>query len=136
MGRLSEEPRLRNRLRVFEDRADAGRLLAERLQAQRGGKLHLFAIPAGGVPVAAEIARGLALPLDLLIVRKIQLPWTTEAGFGALDPEGEAVFNEELLRRQPLTQEEIAAQMAKAAAVSRRREQRLRGGRPYPELAG
>jgi len=88
------------------------------------------------VPVAAEIARGLAFPLDLLIVRKIQLPWTTEAGFGALDPEGEAIFNEELLRRLSLTQEEIAAQMAKAAAVSRRREQRLRGGRPYPELAG
>ncbi len=136
MGRLSEDPHLRNRLRVFEDRADAGRRLAERLLARRGRKLHLFAIPAGGVPVAAEIARGLALPLDLLIVRKIQLPWTTEAGFGALDPEGEAIFNEELLRRQPLTQEEIAAQMAKATAVSRGREQRLRGGRPYPELAG
>ncbi|MGC2691705.1 MAG: hypothetical protein WA228_03350, partial [Desulfobaccales bacterium] len=79
MGRLSEEPHLRNRLRVFKDRADAGRLLAERLLAWRGRKPHLFAIPAGGVPVAAEIARGLGLPLDLLVVRKIQLPWTTEA---------------------------------------------------------
>ncbi|MGB9293008.1 MAG: hypothetical protein WCB64_06835, partial [Desulfobaccales bacterium] len=94
MGRLSEEPRLRNRLRVFEDRAGAGRLLAERLLAWRGRKPHLSAIPAGGVPVAAEIARSLSLPLELLVVRKIQIPWTTEAGFGALDPEGEAIFNE------------------------------------------
>ncbi len=136
MGRLSEEPRLRNRLRVFKDRAGAGRLLAKRLLAWRGRKPHLFAIPAGGVPVAAEIARSLGLPLDLLIVRKIQIPWTTEAGFGALDPEGEAIFNEELLQRLSLTKEEVAAQVARAAAVSRRREARLRGGRPYPELVG
>lgn len=138
MGRLSEEPSLRNRLRVFKDRAHAGRLLAARLMAQREGEVYLFAIPAGGVPVAAEIARGLAVPLDLVIVRKIQLPWTTEAGFGALGPAGAAIFNEDLLRQLPLplTQEEIAAQTDKAAAVSRRREERLRGGRPYPELAG
>ncbi len=136
MGRLREEPSLRNRLRAFKDRVHAGRLLAARLTALRGEQVYLFAIPAGGVPVAAEIARSLAVPLDLVIVRKIQLPWTTEAGFGALDPAGVAIFNENLLRQLPLTQEEIDAQMDKAAAVSRRREERLRGGRPYPELAG
>lgn len=136
MGKLNEEPALRDRVQVFMDRSHAGRLLAERLLGYRGQKVHLFAIPAGGVPVAAEIARGLALPLDLIIVRKIQLPYTTEAGFGALNPAGEAIFNEELLQRIHLSPEDIAAQTDKTAAVIRRREERLRGGRPYPELAG
>ena len=136
MGKLNEEPALRDRVQVFMDRSHAGRLLAERLLGYRGQKVHLFAIPAGGVPVAAEIARRLSLPLDLIIVRKIQLPYTTEAGFGALNPAGEAIFNEELLQRIHLSPEDIAAQTDKTAAVIRRREERLRGGRPYPELAG
>lgn len=136
MGKLNEEPALRDRVQVFMDRSHAGRLLAERLLTYRNQKVHLFAIPAGGVPVAAEIARGLALPLDLIIVRKIQLPYTTEAGFGALNPAGEAIFNEDLLRRIHLSKEDITRQMEKAAATMRLREERLRQGQPYPQLAG
>jgi len=136
MGKLIEEPSLKNRSQVFVDRAHAGRLLAERLLHYRGQSVHLFAIPAGGVPVAAEIARRLELPLELIIVRKIQLPYTTEAGFGALNPAGEAIFNEGLLERITLSKEDIAAQTEKAAASMRRREERLRGGQPYPQLAG
>ena len=136
MGRLTDDPTLSDRDQVFVDRAHAGRLLAEFLLAYRGQKVHLFAIPAGGVPVAAEIARRLALPLELIIVRKIQLPYTTEAGFGALDPAGKPIFNEALLERISLSKAEIARQMEKAAASMRGREERLRGGRPYPQLAG
>jgi putative phosphoribosyl transferase len=136
MGRLHDEPALRNRVQVFADRAHAGRLLAERLLPYRGQKVHLFAIPAGGVPVAAEIARLLKIPLELIIVRKIQLPYTTEAGFGALDPAGEAIFNEDLLARITLSKDDIAAQMEKAAASMRLREERLRGGQPYSQLEG
>jgi putative phosphoribosyl transferase len=136
MGKLTEEPALKNRVQVFTDRAHAGRLLAERLLHYRGQNVHLFAIPAGGVPVAAEIARRLAISLELIIVRKIQLPHTTEAGFGALNPAGEAIFNEGLLERITISKEDIAAQTEKAAASMRRREERLRGGKPYPQLAG
>ncbi len=136
MGRLSEDPSLKNRSYVFKDRAHAGRLLAERLLAYRGQDIHLFAIPAGGVPVAAEIARRLKIALDLIIVRKIQLPWTTEAGFGALNPAGETILNEALLERISLSKADIAAQTEKAAASMRRREERLRGGQPYPQLEG
>jgi putative phosphoribosyl transferase len=136
MGRLTEEPALKNRAQVFTDRDHAGRLLAERLLAYRGQSVHLFAIPAGGVPVAAAIARRLAIPLELIIVRKIQLPHTTEAGFGALNPAGEAIFNEGLLARITLSKEDIARQVEKAAATMRAREERLRGGKPYPQLAG
>lgn len=136
MGKLSEEPTLRDRVQVFMDRSHAGRLLAERLLAYQDQKIHLFAIPAGGVPVAAEISKALAIPLDLVIVRKIQLPYTTEAGFGALNPAGEAIFNQELLQRIHLSGEDIAVQTEKTLAVIRRREEKLRGGRPYPNLAG
>jgi putative phosphoribosyl transferase len=136
MGKLLDDPVLRNRTHVFGDRAAAGKRLAGMLQDFQGKPLRLFAIPAGGVPVAAEIARALGVPLDLVIVRKIQLPWTTEAGFGALDPDGTPLFNEALLSRMPLTPEQIAAQVAKTEANLREREEHLRGGRPYPDLAG
>jgi putative phosphoribosyl transferase len=134
MGKLIDDPALKNRTHVFADRAAAGKKLAALLQHYRGRKIRLFAIPAGGVPVAAEIARALSLPLDLVIVRKIQLPWTTEAGFGALNPGGEAIFNEDLLRLRPLTAEDIDRQVAQTRDSMAEREQRLRGGKPYPPL--
>jgi putative phosphoribosyl transferase len=136
MGKLLDDPVLRNRTYVFPDRAAAGKRLARMLGDYQGKPLRLFAIPAGGVPVAAEIARALKVPLDLVIVRKIQLPWTTEAGFGALDPDGTPLFNEALLSRMPLSPQQIAAQVAKTVANLKEREEHLRGGRPYPDLAG
>jgi putative phosphoribosyl transferase len=136
MGKLIEDPTLRDRLHVFADRATAGQLLAVHLEAYRGGDVRLFAIPAGGVPVGREIARHLSIPLDLIIVRKIQLPWTTEAGFGALDPAGQATLNEDLLRRMPLSPEDMEAQVNKTASSMRQREERLRGGKSYPRLNG
>jgi predicted phosphoribosyltransferase len=114
----------------------AGRLLADRLLGYRGQAVRVFAIPAGGVPVAAEIARVLQVPLDLVIVRKIQLPWTTEAGFGALNPAGEAVFNQELIDRFQMTPQDIETQVQKTLANLKQREERLRQNRPYPNLAG
>ncbi len=136
MGKLIEEPGLRDRVQTFKDRAMAGRLLAAQLQSYLGQAVRVFAIPAGGVPVAAEIVRVLQVPLDLVIVRKIQLPWTTEAGFGALNPAGEAVFNEELLQRLQMPPAEIEAQVQKTLANLKQREERLRQNRPYPDLAG
>jgi putative phosphoribosyl transferase len=136
MGNLIEEPALRDRIHVFFDRTSAGQRLAGHLSGYRGRQVHLFAIPAGGVPVGVEIARSLTIPLDLLIVRKIQFPWTTEAGFGALDPGGQAIINDDLLRRMPLSPEEIEAQINKTAAVIRQREERLRAGKPYARLDG
>jgi putative phosphoribosyl transferase len=136
MGKLLDDPVLRNRTYVFPDRAAAGKRLAQMLQDHQGKPLRLFAIPAGGVPVAAEIARALKAPLDLVIVRKIQLPWTTEAGFGALDPDGTPLLNEALLSRMPISPQQISTQVAKTLASVKEREEHLRGGRPYPDLAG
>jgi putative phosphoribosyl transferase len=136
MGKLLEDPALRDRVHVFKDRAAAGRLLAARLLDYQGRGVRVFAIPAGGVPVAAEIVWAWQVPLDLVIVRKIQLPWTTEAGFGALNPAGEAIFNQELLNRLQMPPAEIDMQLQKTLATLQQREKRLRNNRPYPDLAG
>ncbi|MHB9073355.1 MAG: phosphoribosyltransferase [Desulfobaccales bacterium] len=136
MGKLIEDPALRDHTQVFVDRTDAGRRIASFLEGYRGTDVGLFAIPAGGVPVAIEIAQALAIPLDLIIVRKIQLPWTTEAGFGALAPGGQAIFNEDLIRRMSLSPADISAQMQKTAAGLAQREKRLRRGKPYAILSG
>jgi putative phosphoribosyl transferase len=136
MGQLHDDPTLRDRTYVFADRAEAGGRLAEMLQDIQDKPFRLFAIPAGGVPVAAPVARAFAVPLDVIIVRKIQLPWTTEAGFGALDPDGTPMFNEPLTSRLSLTPEQIEEQVAKTLVNLREREALFRGGRPYPDLTG
>jgi putative phosphoribosyl transferase len=65
------------------------------------------------VPVAHEVAKFLNLPLDLVIVRKLQVPFNPEAGFGAMGPSGEIVFNENLLKQLNLSKEEIEKQIKK-----------------------
>jgi putative phosphoribosyl transferase len=136
MGQLRDDPTLSNRSYIFDDRTEAGEHLVEMLRDFKDKPFRLFAIPAGGVPVAAAVARAFAVPLDLIIVRKIQLPWTTEAGFGALDPDGTPMFNEPLVSRLPLIPEQIEAPVAKTLANLREREALFRGGRPYPDLTG
>jgi predicted phosphoribosyltransferase len=134
MGRLIEDPDLRNRIYVFRNRAHAGRLLAERLKDYESSDALVLAIPAGGVPVAYEIAKNLGLLMDIVIVRKIQIPGNTEAGFGAVGPDGEVIFNDKLLRALSLTGEEIQMQVAKAKEVLRKRNLIYRKGRSFPDL--
>ena len=136
MGQLLEDLSLRNRSYVFKDRSEAGKLLARRLSASVSPDSLIFAIPAGGVPVGLEIAREFSLPLDLIIVRKIQIPADPEAGFGAVGPDGEVIFNEELLKRLRLTKEEVEAEVQKTRNTLEARNQLFRKGKPFPDLSG
>lgn len=136
MSELIEDVSLRDKEHVFEDRKEAGRLLAERLRAYEGSESAVLAIPSGGVPVASEIAGALKLPLDLIIVRKIQIPFNPEAGFGALSPDGEVIFNERLLKQLALTDREIQMQVDKTLSVIRQRNELFRGGKPEPSVGG
>ncbi len=133
---LREESGWRDQSRLFADRAAAGRLLAQKLLDFQGGDGLVLAIPAGGVPVAAEIARTLRLPLEPLIVRKVQIPWNTEAGFGALAPDGQVLLNEPLVQALGLTPTQIEAQVAATRRNLIQREELFRGGRPYPKVTG
>lgn len=92
---------------MFEDRQDAGKQLAERLAREKWENPVVFAIPRGGVPVGCEIAKKLKAPIDLIIPRKLPIPYNTEAGFGAVAPDGTVVLNENLVRQIGLGKAEI-----------------------------
>jgi predicted phosphoribosyltransferase len=136
MGRLIEDPDLRDKRFVFEDRQDAGKGLAEFLESHRGTNALLLAVPSGGVPVAAEAARLLSLPLDLLIVRKLQIPFNPEAGFGAMTLSGEILLNDELVKSLGLGKDAIAATIKATKEVLDRRNSLFRRGRLPPSCQG
>jgi len=134
MGTLLEEVDLSGKIGVFPDRQEAGRFLAQRLASMMNGASIVLAIPAGGVPIGWEIAMALRLPMDVIVVRKIQIPGNTEAGFGAIGPDGEILLNEPLMQDLHLTRKEIEDQVAHTKDVLKLREARFRKGRPFPEL--
>jgi putative phosphoribosyl transferase len=134
MNKLTEEISVRDKLYVFEDRKEAGRLLAEKLIKYKGSDALVFGIPSGGVPVASEIADALKLPMDLIIVRKIQIPYNPEAGFGAMEPEGEVILNERLLNQLRLTEREIKTQIQRTKDILKKRNRLFRGEKPFPSL--
>jgi len=131
-----ELPELRDRLHVFRDREHAGEVLAGMLTDYRDSNALVLAIPAGGVPVAATMAEVLGLPLDVCVVSKILLPWTTEAGFGAIAYDGTLWVNREYLDYYRLTAEQIETATEAARQKVARRVERFRGHRPLPQVSG
>jgi predicted phosphoribosyltransferase len=98
----------------YRDRQEAGEVLGSRLVTHETGKRIVLAIPNGGVAVGVSIARSLGCDLYLLVVRKVQIPGTTEAGFGAVAADGTTVLDQKLLAQLGLRVEEIEAQKEKA----------------------
>ena len=90
MSALYADSRLWNASHIFQDRTEAGRALGEFMASRYEGQEQtiVLAIPAGGVPVGLALSQRLKLPFDCLIVRKIQIPGNTEAGFGAMKDQG------------------------------------------------
>jgi len=132
--KLIEEHKLRDSHHIFKDRRDAGRYLARELTAYKETDSILLAIPSGGVPVTFEISKALRIPMEVIVVRKLQIPFNPEAGFGAMGPDGDLILNEGLMAHLNLTEEEVETQAKKTLEVIRRREQLFRGGRPLPPL--
>jgi len=134
MGKLIEDINLRDKIYVFEDRSEAGKRLSDLLLKYKDKKVIVLAIPAGGVPVGYEIAKALMVSLDLIIVKKIPFPDNPEAGFGAVGPDEEVLFNEMLLSRLGLTKQEINKQVERVKKQVRERNQNFREGKPFPNL--
>jgi putative phosphoribosyl transferase len=137
MGRMHEDPALRDRASVFRDRRDAGEHLGRFLAGLPGLPDPLVCpIPAGGVPVGIAVSRLLGCPLRPLIVRKIQVPWNPEAGFGAVTWDGRIFLNEELMAHLHLTPSQVEAAIRKAQANVRERVIRFTTGTTFPDPAG
>ena len=131
-----EDPRLRDRERIFADREHAGRVVAELLRPEVGVRGLVLAIPCGGVPVGRAVAEGLNGDFDLVVARKLQLPWNPEAGFGACTADGPVYLNHDLYLAAGLTPADLEIAEARTRAEVRRRERLFRGERPPPEVAG
>jgi predicted phosphoribosyltransferase len=135
--KLIDAPQFRNRHLVFQSRKDAGRFLASMMDSYRDHpETMILAIPSGGVPVGLELARNLALPMDLIITRKIQIPGNSEAGFGAMTMSGKAFINRELLDMLRLSDTAIDKQMEKVRLELDLRNARFRNNKPFPNLEG
>ncbi|MBT2440348.1 phosphoribosyltransferase [Streptomyces sp. ISL-36] len=124
----------------FYDHRQAGEELARRLLewAGDGDLTHtvVLALPRGGVPVAAEVARALKVPLDVLVARKIGVPGSPEVGIGAIAGEDPPVYDRQALQMLGLTEEDLAPDVARERAELHRREELYRGGRPAPDVEG
>lgn len=125
-----------NRLHVFRDRLDAGIKLGVWLKELGVSTDRVFAIPAGGVPVGFEVAKALGTKLDVLIVRKVSIPWNREAGFGAVAPNGTYFYDEVLATYLGLTINEVQQAINEQVIEVRRRLNIFRCGEDYGSLDG
>jgi putative phosphoribosyl transferase len=116
----------------FRDRFEAGRLLGEELTQRfdRAQDLIILALPRGGVPVGAEVAKALDAPLDVFIVRKLGVPGHEELAMGAIASGGVRVLNQDVLRYMPIPQKAIDDATAREQLELVRRERSYRGSRP------
>src|SRR4051812_45679611 len=122
---------------LFQDRADAGRQLADRLKHYAGrDDVLVLALPRGGVPVAFEVAQALHAPLDVFLVRKLGVPGQRELAMGAIASGGVRVLNEEVVDALGIPDDIIAAVAAEERDELERREREYRGDRPPPDVRG
>jgi putative phosphoribosyl transferase len=121
---------------VFADRDDAGRRLAARLGHLRGEPVVVLGLPRGGVPVAFQVARALGAPLDVIVVRKLGVPFQPELGMGAVGEDGVRVINPEIVDLAGVSENVLAAVQAREQAEVDTRAGWYRPVRPREPLGG
>jgi putative phosphoribosyl transferase len=140
----------------FADRTAAGRMLAQAIAEHLKETEHLkdkgkdakgsrkatgrrplvLALPKGGVPVGVAVAEALGAEFDLVISRKIGLPWQADHGVGAIAENGPAVFDLSAVAAVGLSVHDLAPAVQRERVELRRRQERYRGSRPAPDVAG
>lgn len=124
----------------FIDRADAGRRLGSRLaqlpHLRDDPTLVVVGLPRGGVPVAEQVALALGAPLDVILVRKLGVPYQPELGMGAVGEDGVRVLDDLIVARAGVTPDELAAVEARERHELDRREGRIRAALPRLDLRG
>jgi len=120
---------------LFQDRFEAGRLLASRLsQFANRNDVIVLGLPRGGVPVAFEVAKSLKAPLDVFVVRKLGVPGQEELAMGAIASSGIRVVNRSVVDALGIKNEEIERVALEQQVELERREREYRGGRPTLEV--
>src|SRR5260370_21899524 len=119
----------------FRDRVEAGRLLGARLRDERLDDSVVLGLPRGGVVVAAEVADALGAPLDVLVARKLGVPWQPELAFGAVAP-GVVALRADVVAAAGLRRADIDAAAAREAAKLAELADRYRGDAPPILLPG
>jgi putative phosphoribosyl transferase len=120
----------------YVDRSDAGRQLAQRLSHLRSEHVVVLGLPRGGVPVAYEVAKKLGAPLDVLVVRKLGVPFQPELGMGAIGEDGIRLINASIVRSAGVQDRDIDEVEARERAELSRRVRRFRGDRRPISLTG
>ena len=119
----------------FRDRTEAGRLLGAELASRNLPKDSIvLALPRGGVPVGFEVARALCAALDVVVVRKLGVPWQPELAMGAIASGGSRFLDEKLIRKMGISQGAVEAIAARETQEAERRERLYRGDRPALDL--
>lgn len=120
----------------FRDRVDAGQELGQVLLPLRGEQTIVLGVPRGGVPVAAEVARALGAPLDVILVRKLGVPAQPEVAMGAIGEGGVRVINDAVVRVAGVSDAEVARVEKVERVELERRAMRIRGNQPHKPLTG
>lgn len=123
----------------FRNREEAGELLGAEVKRRLGdaaGDARVLALPRGGVPIGAAVARALGAPLDVFVVRKLGVPWQEELAMGAIASGGVRVMNDEVLRLAAISAAAIEEVAAREGRELERRERAYRGERPPLDVAG
>ena len=121
-------------VRMFRDRREAGRLLAKKLEEHEVKNAIVLALPRGGVVLGAEVARELELPLDIIVVRKIGHPASSEYAIGVVDEKGNRIMNKREEKEVDLAW--LRTETERQQAEAQRRLTVYRGGRPPLAIAG
>jgi predicted phosphoribosyltransferase len=122
---------------LFQDRFDAGRKLAAKLEEYAGrADVVVLALPRGGVPVAYEVAKALGAPLDVFLVRKLGVPGHDELAMGAIASGGVRVLNQQIVQSLAISPGIIDSVATREQQELERREQAYRAGRPLLDLRG
>jgi predicted phosphoribosyltransferase len=123
-------------VKEFRDRADAGQRLGTRLESWRAAEIVVLGLPRGGVPVADEVAQALGAPLDVIIVRKLGIPYQPEVAMGAIGEGGVRVLDAALAARAGVTAAEVDAVERRERATLDARVAQFRSADARLDLAG
>ena len=113
---------------IFHDRTTAGKLLAEKLSHLKEKKLVILGLPRGGVPVACEVAQRLNAPLDVIVVRKLGVPFQSELAMGAVGERGVVIRNEDVIRMANISTDDFDRVRVREDEEVTRRATTLRKG--------